>query len=189
MDLPKGIKPVGRMRARKVKPPKPIVKVEASPKPTEPIVHKRTAYTRRTHCHAGHELTPDNIYVWKASHRTKVQHACKTCRRRRSQEYDKVRVRPKKGKQILTHCKAGHEYTLKNTHVTKDNKRICKRCRARYSAEYEKRRALRDHEAKVLRSDWPKNKNIEDQPGVDSRGAGQETKQMPVIHLGAGERV
>lgn len=94
---------------------------------------KREARQERTHCKRGHDLTPDNTYVYKGVK------CCRECHSTQMAEY-KARVAgiPKLSKKdrgvheyrpLKTHCKHGHEFTEENTvYVGRDKARTCKTC-------------------------------------------------------------
>lgn len=82
----------------------------------------------RTHCKNGHELTDDNVYVYRNIR------SCKACRREatyRSREGSYGNTGRGQGwnNAVKTHCPKGHEYTDENTYVW-NGKRSCRQCAA-----------------------------------------------------------
>ena len=115
----------------------------------------------KTHCHRGHELTGDDVWVGKDGSRH-----CKVCQRARQRmangwpedlaysmprkqgwpPKDLIRVAPRKTRpQESSHCTKGHELAGANRYVTPKGHVECRRCRQiarnRYAAVQMAKRA------------------------------------------------
>ncbi len=82
----------------------------------------------RTHCHSGHEYTPEN----EAPPNSRG-YRCLTC----LTEWREAQRKPGAGvaNGSKTHCPQEHEYTEKNTIRTKDGRRRCRTCTNARNAE------------------------------------------------------
>ncbi len=85
----------------------------------------------QTHCHKGHEYTPENTRMYRGKRR------CKACGRAHSlAQYRQTHTpRPKISrptspeiKQSITHCPKGHPYNAENTLVKPQGWRRCREC-------------------------------------------------------------
>ncbi len=74
----------------------------------------------QTHCHNGHELSGDNVYVYPGSQKRR----CKTCLNQ--WQRDRYVSHPK---ERLEFCKHGHQFTEENTYVFR-GVRQCRKCHA-----------------------------------------------------------
>ncbi|MGN6564230.1 MAG: HNH endonuclease signature motif containing protein [Thermomicrobiales bacterium] len=77
-------------------------------------------YAQQTHCKNGHELTPENTYLWRG-----VRY-CRTCRRERKHAlYHRKDHQPHPRER--THCPQGHPYDADNTFLYRGH-RYCRAC-------------------------------------------------------------
>lgn len=103
----------------------------------------RNANANKTHCPEGHELTPENTYVYPSD----SARECRICRAARARE---IYVRAKQGLPAerpsnadKTHCKHGHEFTTENTYVAPGNgQRMCRECPRQRNREYAANRTV-----------------------------------------------
>ena len=96
--------------------------------PAEKVRRQAERKTARTHCHKGHALTDDNIYVGKNG---KIY--CRVCR---GNDQRKLRGKEPLDRQVVgphnsvkTHCNRGHEFTAENTYIDPQDNRRCITCR------------------------------------------------------------
>lgn len=120
-----------------------------NPAHLEPVTSEentRRAFARfvdRTHCPAGHALTPENSYF-----RRPGRPLCKTCRREQHRAWrtgpGRESVRRSDAKRLTgrpvgqprrTHCKNGHPFDEDNTYLDPRGKRRCRACRAEYDRQ------------------------------------------------------
>ena len=71
----------------------------------------QAANAAKTHCHKGHEFTPENT-----GRHGKYGRTCLTCQ-------------PRRPRSRRTHCLRGHEFTPENTYTTPSGGRECRTCR------------------------------------------------------------
>lgn len=75
---------------------------------------------RKTHCHKGHEFTPDNTYLSPSGDRQ-----CRECTRARK----RAKAAQRQPKPLPTHCRRGHEWLPETTYMDPRGVRICRTCR------------------------------------------------------------
>lgn len=96
----------------------------------------QAANAAKTHCHRGHEFTPENT---GRSH--KYGRTCLACQREawraRTAQLPK---KPRKPKPPRTHCMRGHEFTPESTYTAPDGGRECRICALDRLHEYRRRK-------------------------------------------------
>lgn len=112
----------------------------------ESVARNRHPGAIKTHCKRGHELSGDNLYVYRGSRH------CSACNRGKQRVYagwpedlaysapagytgesptGMVRVQPPKRRpHESSHCVSGHEIAGDNLYVSPDGYRKCRRCRS-----------------------------------------------------------
>lgn len=90
----------------------------------------------KTHCHRGHEFTPENTIIKGSGTR-----GCRECVRLRNKKYyDRDKRNPPVRGPKPTHCKWGHEFTESNTYVKPNGARACRICKAEANRRAKQRR-------------------------------------------------
>lgn len=96
---------------------------------------------RKTHCHAGHPLSGDNLRI----ERNGTKRTCITCKRegliaRKSKRRAALGLPPVVLNKDKTHCLNGHNFVTNGYTDLKTNKRVCRTCQTLRMREYRKAR-------------------------------------------------
>lgn len=91
-------------------------------------------HSKKTHCHRGHEFTPENIIT-----RGEYWRECRECNRERSREYQREKFGRAPRQFKPTNCPRGHEFTPENSIMKATGARECRECRRMLDRERKRR--------------------------------------------------